>query len=64
MAVNKTQTAAPRGRAPSARPKPASAVFTISHETSRSLPTDRGHATVGPIGPQFICEKTFPKGMF
>jgi hypothetical protein len=63
MAVNKKQRAATLGRLPSAEPKLESAVFAISHETSRRLPTDRGHGTGGPIGPHFICERRFPRGM-
>jgi hypothetical protein len=70
MAVDKKRSVAPMrpntvppGRVPSEQPKPESAVFAISHETSRSFPTGRGHARVGPIRPHFIYRNTFPKAM-
>jgi hypothetical protein len=71
MAVEKKRSATPTrpntvppGRVPSEQPKPESAVFPISHETSRSFPRGRGHATVGPIRPHFICENMPPIGLF
>ena len=64
MAVNKKQRAGPADRVAFERPKPDSVAFAISHEMSGSLTKDRVQAKVGPVGPDSICRRSFPKGLF